>query len=52
MLNKSADTVSYLSREGVKRRLEDGDFADRYEVLDAEMVGSHKQTTAVANDPH
>ena len=51
VLDKSADTVSYLGREGVKHRLEDEGFADRYEVLDAEMVERHKQTTAVANDP-
>ena len=38
-LGKSADTVSYLSREGIRRRMEDGDFARRYEALDVEMIG-------------
>ncbi len=51
VLDKSADTVSYLGREGVKHRLEDEGSADRYEALDAEMVERHKQTTAAANDP-
>jgi REP element-mobilizing transposase RayT len=51
VLDKSADTVSYLVREGVKHRLEGEGFADRYEVLDAEMIERHKQTTAAADDP-
>lgn len=39
VLEKSADTVSYLSREGIRKRMEDEDFAGQYEALDVEMVG-------------
>ena len=37
-LGKKADTISYLSREGIRQRLEDGDFARRYETLDEAMI--------------
>ena len=36
---KSADTVSYLSREGIRKRMENGDFARHHEALDVGMVG-------------
>ena len=36
---KSADTVSNLSREGIRKRMEDGDFARHHEALDVGMVG-------------
>jgi chromosomal replication initiation ATPase DnaA len=41
-LGKSADTVSYLSREGIRQRMEDEGFSQRYEALDAEMVGGSR----------
>jgi REP element-mobilizing transposase RayT len=37
-LGKKADTISYISREGIRQRLEDGDFARRYETLDEAMI--------------
>jgi hypothetical protein len=37
---KSADTISYLAREGLKQRLEDVGFARRYEALDQAMIGN------------
>jgi REP element-mobilizing transposase RayT len=36
-LNKSADVISYLKREGVKRRMEDEAFASRLEILDKKL---------------
>jgi hypothetical protein len=38
-LHKSADTVTYIQREGVRQRLEDEEFSRRYESLDEELVG-------------
>jgi len=38
VLDKSADTVSYLTREGIRLRLEDEAFARRFEALDAAMI--------------
>jgi putative transposase len=38
-LGKSADTVTYIQREGVKQRLGDEEFARRYEDLDESLVG-------------
>lgn len=38
-LHKSADTVTYIQREGVRQRLEDEEFLRRYENLDEELVG-------------
>jgi len=38
-LHKSADTVTYIQREGVRQRLEDEQFSLRYENLDEELVG-------------
>lgn len=38
VLEKSADTVSYLTREGIRLRLEDEAFARRFEALDAAMT--------------
>ena len=38
-LQKSADTVTYIHREGVKRRLDDETFSRRYEDLDAALAG-------------
>ena len=38
-LHKSADTVTYIQREGVRQRLEDEEFSRRYENLDEELVG-------------
>ena len=37
-LGKSVDTISYIAREGIRRRLEDEDFANRYEALDEAMI--------------
>ena len=37
-LGKKADTISYLAREGIRQRLEDDDFARRYEALDEAMI--------------
>lgn len=37
-LGKSADVISYLKREGVKRRLEDQAFASRLEDLDKGLI--------------
>ena len=39
-LGKKADTISYLAREGIRQRLEDEDFARRYEALDQAMIGN------------
>lgn len=39
-LGKTADTISYLAREGIKQRLEDEGFARRYEALDQAMIGN------------
>ena len=50
VLKKSADTVSYLTREGIKRRLEDQAFARRYEGLDAEMIACGRPATEEADD--
>ena len=38
-LNKSADTVTYIQREGVRQRLDDEAFSRRYENLDEGLVG-------------
>jgi len=51
VLKKSADTVSYLTREGIKHRLEDQAFARRYEWLDAEMIARGRPATEEADDP-
>jgi REP element-mobilizing transposase RayT len=37
-LAKSEDVVSYLTREGVRQRLEDEDFARMYEELDEKLI--------------
>ncbi len=47
--DKSADTVSFLTREGVRHRLEDNGFVLRYEALDAEMIELGRQTTVDAS---
>ena len=39
VLGKSADTVTYLLREGIRQRMDDDVFSQRYEALDAEMAG-------------
>jgi hypothetical protein len=38
VLGKKADTISYLAREGIKQRLENNDFASRYNALDEVMI--------------
>jgi len=38
-LAKSEDVISYLTREGVRQRLEDEDFCRRYEDLDQKLIG-------------
>ncbi len=38
VLGKSADTVTYIQREGIRHRLEDEAFRQRVESLDGEMV--------------
>jgi len=37
-LDKSADTVTYIQREGVRQRLHDGEFLRRYENLDEALI--------------
>ena len=37
-LGKSGDTVSYLSREGIRLRMEDNEFTRRYEGIDTHLV--------------
>jgi len=37
-LARSADTVTYITREGIARRLEDPGFERMYETLDAELI--------------
>jgi len=37
-LQKSADTVTYIQREGVRQRLDDESFLRRYESLDATLA--------------
>ena len=51
-LNRSADTVTYMTREGVERRLEDPDFENKYEVLDAEMVPRGQIDLPVSEERH
>ena len=51
VLKKSADTVSYLTREGIRLRLEDQAFARRYEGLDAGMIARGRPATEEADDP-
>ena len=41
-LHKSADTVTYIQREGVRQRLDDEDFLRRYENLDGALVGDER----------
>jgi putative transposase len=43
-LQKSADTVTYIQREGVRQRLDDQAFSRRYENLVAALVSGGKQT--------
>ena len=38
-LHKSADTVTYIQREGVRKRLEDKVVQQRYEELDRRLIG-------------
>lgn len=38
-LGKNGDTVSYVAREGIRQRLDDKDFARRYDALDQAMIG-------------
>ena len=38
-LGKSADTVTYIQREGVRQRLGDKAFSRRYEDLDERLIG-------------
>ncbi len=38
VLGKSADTVTYIQREGIRQRLDDETFQQRYENLDSGMV--------------
>jgi hypothetical protein len=39
VLHKSADTVTYIQREGVKQRLDSRYFAQQYEDLDRLLIG-------------
>jgi putative transposase len=41
-LHKSADTVTYIQREGVKQRLDDEHFQQRYEKLDRLLIGDDR----------
>ncbi|RLE22161.1 MAG: hypothetical protein DRJ65_14480 [Acidobacteria bacterium] len=38
VLGKSADTVTYIQHEGIRQRLEDETFRQRFESLDGQMV--------------
>ena len=38
VLGKGTDSVTYIQREGIRQRLDDETFQQRYENLDAEMV--------------
>jgi len=38
VLGKKADTISSLAREGIRQRLENSDFANRYTALDEAMI--------------
>jgi hypothetical protein len=38
-LEKSADTVTYIQREGVRQRLDDEEFSLRFENLDEALIG-------------
>ena len=38
-LNKSSDTATYVQREGVRQRLDDEAFSQRYENLDEGLIG-------------
>ncbi len=42
---KSADTATYLTREGIRLRLEDEAFARRFEALNATMIERNQSTT-------
>ncbi len=48
VLDKSADTVSYLTREGIRLRLEDEAFARRFEALDTAMIEREQSTAGSA----
>jgi len=43
-LGKSADTITYIQREGVKQRLDDEEFALRYANLDESLIGNDGET--------
>jgi hypothetical protein len=38
-LEKSADTVTYIQREGVRQRLDDEEFSLRFENLEEALIG-------------
>ncbi len=38
-LEKSADTVTYIQREGIRQRLDDDEFSRRFENLDEALIG-------------
>jgi hypothetical protein len=38
-LEKSADIVTYIQREGVRQRLDDEEFSLRFENLDEALIG-------------
>ena len=40
VLGKRADMISYLAREGIRQRLENSDFASRYNALDEAMINN------------
>ena len=35
---KSADTVAYIQRDGIRQRLEGGEFSRRYESVDEDLI--------------
>jgi hypothetical protein len=41
-LGKSADTITYIQREGVRQRLNEEEFARRYENLDQLLIGEQR----------
>jgi len=41
-LKKSSDTVTYIQREGVRQRLDDEAFSQRYENLDERLIGERR----------
>ena len=50
-LDKKADTISYLAREGIRQRLEDEGFSGQYEALDEEMIRETSESKPLSIGP-